>query len=283
MNSKLTSQDFIDATLAFEMPVFDIRFITMVKFFQAISKTGVKVILSGQGSDCINYGYYPFRHWVSKFYQEEVLTTETILGYYQNQLNELEQSLFNPSFLKKITKTNQIFLNKLLTKTQNIEPQAKRFTAILGLGDFLGELNYEDKISMFSGVEVRVPLVNKDLVDLADGCDYKMHILENSSGRYFLRQELKKHLPAKIVNRQKYPTPKKQNYFSELLEIISQEKIGIAKSSLLKSIYKPEFIENLLNKNLQILDTANKTMYGNKEDILLKFLGLYFFEIIHLA
>ncbi len=63
-------------------------------------------------------------------------------------------------------------------------------------------LNYTDKTSMAAGVEVRVPLLDPDLVDLA--MRLPMHLRQRGrEGKWILKEVMRGHLPADVIDRPK--------------------------------------------------------------------------------
>lgn len=63
-------------------------------------------------------------------------------------------------------------------------------------------LNYVDKLSMASGVEVRVPLVNLELAKFSATLPLK-YKMKGSQTKYLLRKLAAKHIPPEIINRPK--------------------------------------------------------------------------------
>jgi asparagine synthase (glutamine-hydrolysing) len=92
---------------------------------------------------------------------------------------------------------------------KTLEGQPSRWSPLsrmLGLErrHFLGDhnLNYTDKMAMASGVEVRVPFLDPDLVALADALpdDLKIHA---GQGKWILREAVRDLLPDDILSRSK--------------------------------------------------------------------------------
>jgi asparagine synthase (glutamine-hydrolysing) len=63
-------------------------------------------------------------------------------------------------------------------------------------------LNYADKMTMTSGIETRVPYLDKDLMSFAASLpqNYKLHGLTT---KWILRKSVEKLIPAEIINRSK--------------------------------------------------------------------------------
>jgi len=282
MDSRITLDDFIEATLARETPVFDIRQVTITKLYKEISKSGVKVSLSGQGADEIYYGYYPLDYWLSRFYRHGEFTVENILEYFEKDLNAKKYTFINQDFISKSRQSSYSHLQEIFKKILSVKPKEKRVTAFLAETILQSLLMYEDKFGMHSGVEVRVPLINPLLVDYINRCDFKLNLISSTSGRHLLRKAVEDKLPADVVARVKNPTPKKKKYLDELQDIIKENSQEILKSSLIREIYKEDFIENIC-ENQTINSSDSEPFYGNTEDILVEFIGLFVFEKVYLG
>lgn len=273
MDANLTQQDFEDAILARETPIFDIRYITMTKLYREVRKTGIKVALSGQGSDEVFYGYYPLDYWLSRFYREGVLNAENVLGYFEKTLNVEKNKILNKEFLTRARESAWKHLTEIFSRIENVDPQQKKLTALIRETMLQAFMLYEDKFGMSAGLEVRVPMINQLLVEYIDKCDYKVNLISSNAGRHLFRLILKDKLPEEIISRGKVPTAKKKKYTQELLPIYLEHKDSLLQSELLNSIYEREFLEDPFNTT-----NDSGSFYGNKDDVLLELLGLYFFE-----
>ena len=63
-------------------------------------------------------------------------------------------------------------------------------------------LNYTDKMSMAAGVEVRVPFLDKDLVEFASNIPNK-YKQTNSTGKWVLKKAMEEYLPIEIITNSK--------------------------------------------------------------------------------
>jgi len=124
-----------------------------------------------------------FYHWLNKDYVNDVIAPKI-----NNQLSD--------DFLYE---DMSIFLNKIPKKVTNLNKML-----LLDLKYFMGEHNllYNDKIGMSQSVEIRVPLLDKDLVQ------HSFSISEWQKISYFknkllLKKIMKNKLPDSILNRSK--------------------------------------------------------------------------------
>ncbi|MDE2038300.1 MAG: asparagine synthase (glutamine-hydrolyzing) [Patescibacteria group bacterium] len=281
MGQQLTSKDFEESVRARGMPVSDIRQIVLLKFYKKIHEDGIKVVLNGQGSDEIYYGYYPLDYWMSKFYRFGKFDAENVIDYYGDELNARKLNLYQKSFVNEAKQSAGYRLSKSISSIpSSIKEKEKRITCFFIESILQTLLLYEDKGGMFSSIEVRVPLINRLLVEYANKCDFNIHIRSSDSGRHLFRASLKEILDDGVIARPKNPTPKKKHYTDELMKIYSENKEKIISSPLLKSVYKQEFLDGPLKENGTDKMYA---FYGNPDDSIIEMLGLFFFEKVYLV
>lgn len=276
MDPALTEEDIRQAVRARHAPVTDIRQVSMCKLYRHVLKErNLKVILNGQGSDELYYGYYPLNYWLCKYYRSGDFNASEIIRYFGDELNVLKHKAMNTEHVNNARKVASDYLEKALSKYQNIPEKEKQMTAFFVDSILQALLQYEDKLGMYSSVEVRVPLINPLLSKYSTICDWRIHIESTDSGRHLLRHTLKGMLSADLIMRPKSPTPKRKKYADELLRILRPHKDSIKSSKLLLSVYKPEILDDLERLNE---GTGDYAYYGNVDDVLLEIAGLFFFE-----
>ncbi len=276
MDPVITEEDIRQAVRARHAPINDIRQISMCKLYQHVLKErGVKVILNGQGSDEIYFGYYPLDYWLCKYYRSGNFTSSEIIKYFGDELNVTKHKAMNPDHVSNARNIASEYLDKALSKYSHIEEKEKQMTAFFIDSIMQALLLYEDKLGMYSSIEVRVPLINTLLSNYSTICEWRIHLESTNSGRHLLRYSLKGMLSDDIIMRSKSPTPKRKKYASELLKILHPYKNEISNSKLLLSVYKPEVLNNLEQLGENVSDYA---YYGNIDDVLLEIAGLFFFE-----
>jgi asparagine synthase (glutamine-hydrolysing) len=109
-------------------------------------------------------------------------------------------------------------------------------------------LNYTDKMSMASGIEVRVPFLDLELVEYAAKIPPELK-LKGNVVKYILKKAMEKYLPHEIIYRPKtgFGAPVRQWVTRDLNEKI-QDYLG--ESSILKrGIFDPLEISNLISEN----------------------------------
>ena len=112
-------------------------------------------------------------------------------------------------------------------------------------------LDRADRMSMESGLEIRVPFCDYRIVEYLWNIPWEMKAL-NGREKGLLRYVVKDILPEEIVNRKKSPYPKTHN--PTYLAVVKEKLTNIMKN-------KNAPINNLLNKEyiLNIIETEGKT------------------------
>lgn len=233
------AKDFLDTIYQMDEPQADPASINVRYISSLARKNGIKVLLSGAGGDDIFSGYRRHRalayekywQWMPQFCKKGIRVVssaipnskamlrrlqkafayadlpldERIASYFhwispsQKKLlfaphifNEIDQSLFSRPLMETLNSTKGFMihpLNKML---------------YLEMKYFLPDhnLNYTDKMSMAEGVEVRVPFLDRDLVEFS--CTLPVHYkLHGTSVKWVLKKTMEKYLPREIIYRPK--------------------------------------------------------------------------------
>jgi asparagine synthase (glutamine-hydrolysing) len=106
-------------------------------------------------------------------------------------------------------------------------------------------LNYVDKVSMANGVEVRVPMLDPDLVDLAARLpiEYKQR---GGVGKWVLRRAMEPYLPKEVISRGKtgFGAPLRQWLRSDLRPMVEEV---LSKQSLeRRGLFDPDGVKQLI-------------------------------------
>ncbi len=211
-------------------------------------KNDATVCLSGECSDEIFAGY----PW---FFREDALNSNTFP--WSIALDE-RQKLLNPSISSKINLKDYVDYryNQSLSEIEFIdsdskETSEKRKITYLTMNWFMQTLlDRSDRMSMYNGLELRVPFCDYRLVQYMWNVPWEMKAL-NGREKGLLRYIVKDLLPNEIVDRKKSPYPKTHNptYLAKVKEMLTQ------------IMNKPNApINNLLNREyiLEILKTDGK-------------------------
>lgn len=241
----------------------------------------IKVLLSGAGGDDIFSGYR--RHWaltMEKYWSyfpisfrkvmsatakrlpdstSSVRRIAKALRYADLEGNNRITSYFKwldtnivSSLLSKELKTELHFENYLEKSLDDIPSNTPKLNKMLYLeqNHYLADhnLNYTDKMSMAVGVEVRVPLLDRDLVELAAQLpiQYKQH---SNVGKWIFKKAMEGILPDDVIYRSKtgFGAPIRAWIHGPLktlvFDILSESSINKRKW------FDPEAVTKLLNQD----------------------------------
>ena len=257
----------------------NIRFIS-----EYARRQGIKVLLSGTGGDDIFSGYR--RHVALKNnYLLDWIPSKT-LNFMNNFFYKLPANYDSFRRLRKLIsnstlKGNQRIINyfrwtdrkdlnqilsyefkneiknscpekPFLNYLKNISNSSSELERLLALEQrfFLGDhnLNYTDKMSMLSGVEVRVPFLDRDLCEFAVLIPPSLK-MKGFRSKWILKKVMEEYLPRDVIYRSKvgFGMPIREWFNNELRDwlndILSKDKL---KS---RGIFNPASVENLIKLN----------------------------------
>ena len=217
----LTPEDLIDAledaTIARDLPgMADVDF-SLLAFCKEIRKK-VKVALSGECADEI-FGGYPW------YRDPEVRAVD---GFPWAQNIDQRIMLLHPDVSSRIDPKAYIYDKyaatlkwcDILPGTDPKEVRMKEMM-VLNLRWFMQTLlDRKDRMSMFSGLEVRVPFCDYRIAEYLYGVpwEYKDY---NGQEKGLLRYAMSDYLPEKVLNRKKCPYPK--TYDPRYVQIVRQK------------------------------------------------------------
>ena len=233
-----------DAMIARDFPGMADVDSSLLLFCKSI-KENATVAISGECSDEIFAGY----PW---FFREDALKSNTFP--WSIALNE-RQNLLNKDISNKINLKEYIDFrykesldNVEILDCDSKETAEKRKISYLTLNWFMQTLlDRSDRMSMYNGLELRVPFCDYRLVEYMWNVPWEIKAL-NGREKGLLRYVVRDLLPDEIVNRKKSPYPKTHNptYLNTVKQMLSE---------IMKNPNAP--INNLLNKEyiLEIIQT----------------------------
>ncbi len=294
VNSSIDIVQQIDHMIwCLDEPQADLAALHVENICREARKEGYVVLLSGAGGDDLFSGYrrhqmlryinwlkyVPFSHRLLKLalkflkgpdlrrLQKFVSTTnsssslDSMINSYGWQDLDYLKNLFVDEIGSKLDSYDP---RKILLNALGEIPEENKYLNQLLFWDikyFLADhnLNYTDKLSMSQGVEVRVPYLDKELVEFSTRLpvDYK---LKGQTTKYILRKVAEKYLPNEIIYRSKtgFGAPVRTWVKNELKawvsERLSEERIKE------QGVFKFQAIQKLIEDNKNDLIDGSYTI-----------------------
>ncbi|MFK2822296.1 asparagine synthase (glutamine-hydrolyzing) [Arcobacter sp. YIC-80] len=242
---EISKKDFIehfeDSLGALEEPHGDSAAIPLNILTKKIHQSGIKTVLSGEGSDEIFLGYDNYAKFLKYYSFEKTLSNEQneflddIIGALQNNTKESEylrrivkkQNLYN-SFGEIYTdiQKKRLFKKVPTFKNEKAKKDPVDWMSYIDLKIWLGEglLSKVDRISMRNSLEVRTPFLDFNLVNYMFSIDSDIKV--GNTNKYLLKKIASKYIPEQIINRTKkgFNSPfnewLNQEYGNSILETI---------------------------------------------------------------
>lgn len=197
----------LDATLAKDLPGMADIDSSLLLFCREVKK-GATVALSGECADEI-FGGYPW------FQNEELLQTPMFpwVRFLEQRISLWNSDLFRGfqprEYLEQRYRDSLAEVPKLDGEGQLAAKRREMF--YLNINWFMNTLlDRKDRMSMATGLEVRVPFADHRLVEYAWNIPWELKMCDNI-GKGILRRALQGVLPADVLYRQKSPYPKTHN------------------------------------------------------------------------
>jgi asparagine synthase (glutamine-hydrolysing) len=183
-----------------------------------IHQSGIKTVLSGEGSDEIFLGYDNYSKFLKYYEFEKSLSNEQnlflndIIGALQNNTKESEylrrivkkQNLYN-SFGEIYTdiQKKRLFKKVPSFKSETAKQDPVDWMSYIDLKIWLGEalLSKVDRISMGNSLEVRTPFLDFNLVNYMFSVESSIKV--GDTNKYLLKKIASKYIPEVIINRTK--------------------------------------------------------------------------------
>ncbi len=234
-----------DAMIARDFPGMADVDSSMLLFCKNIKKYA-SVTVSGECSDEI-FGGYPW------FFREDALKSNTFpwsIGLKDRQ------DLLNKDISKKIDLLDYVdyrYKDSIseveILDCDSKETAEKRIISYLTLNWFMQTLlDRSDRMSMYNGLELRVPFCDYRLVEYMWNVPWEIKAL-NGREKGLLRYVVKDLLPKEIVDRKKSPYPKTHNptYLKAVKDMLS--KIMENKDAPINNLLNREYILDILKTN----------------------------------
>lgn len=273
-------KDFDKVIYHLDEPQSDPAAINLYNICKAASADGIKVLIGGTAGDDIFSGYrrhkaIKLQNLIDKIPLLIRKIIKIVFGKIKvyNSLTRRIKKILSTINLKKDERIHglyswidkerlkKLFINendydcfnyfKKLEKLINNEPSELNKMLFVDLNTFLVDhnLNYTDKLSMASGVEVRVPYLDVELVEFSTKIPPKLK-LKGGETKYILKKVAENYLPNEVIYRSKtgFGAPVRDwilnDEMSSLIdEYLSKEKIDKRK------IFNYSKVKELINLN----------------------------------
>jgi len=293
----MTQRDYLDAmeeVIAYRGEPVSVPHEGAFLRMSQLMKKEISVVLSGEGADELFAGYGRIFRSPFDYYKQRKIDAlpfgsklarkvfnvpskpvfDTPMNHFLNRYSWftnmdknilLNQEFFNSKYFDDYSLS---YINGLFSKTANVN-YYRAMPYILGKIHLPNLLNRLDRMTMASGVEARVPFLDKDLVSYVSKlpCHYKLRwnsvfsrlisICSNSdkisekydTPKYILKQLAQGKVPAEIINRSKmgFPVPL-DKWMGENIFKDKAKELLLSKESMVSNIVNTGNIENFLKK-----------------------------------
>lgn len=259
LHTKQLLQDYKNLAWFSDEPILSFSSVAFYYLMQLSCKSGVKVILSGQGADELLCGYkkYIYFYLKSLLSDKRALTfAYTFLSFLGNntlipEFNYHEAKRYLPAWLRS-KKKSSLGANLLCFELDSLGMEKGGFlerqiqdmhsTSVPAL------LRYEDRLSMVSSVEVRLPFLDYRLVEFCLKLPTKLK-LNRGWTKWIFRKAMDGQVPKNIIwrkDKQGFVSPQERWFKNELCNEITSlfnsdmvsAKLGLINIENLKSNYK---------------------------------------------
>ena len=271
---------------ALDEPIGDPAAINTWLICKQAAEQGVKVLLSGMGADELFFGYrrqkailfaMRYRNFpagAKKLIRMGVDQLPLMVGQQGFKLGRWSKRFMDFSdlpapeaYLRSYSYYDQDTLKGMFTHdmSMEVEDMAAAHTARFNSayeGDLINQmcntdisyfmnglnLTYTDRASMAASVEVRVPFIDKDVVNFAMGLPGNLKF-RNGTSKYLLRKMSEKYLPEKITARPKasFGAPIRSWVLNDLDEMIGD--LLAPETIKRRGLLVPEQVERLISEN----------------------------------
>jgi len=252
--------------------------IPALSYLSNLASKHVKVVLSGQGADEPMAGYkrykgekllseyqkilamLPLNLLVKMFPKSSTLERGVYSSQFSNELDRfigiytlftpaLKQQLFRPDMLHLMEEEQHSFFARSYSLT---DPSADSLSKLLFLDtrSMLPDnlLLFNDKMTMASSIENRVPFLDIDLINFIESLPIKMK-LRGQTGKYIHRKAAKEWLPDTIINRKKrgFETPVGDWFKKELADSLID--LVDSSDSISRQFFNVSFIKEMISQH----------------------------------
>jgi asparagine synthase (glutamine-hydrolysing) len=284
VDSSKIAQDLEYMVTQLDEPLADPAALNVFYISQLARDQGIKVLLSGSGGDDLFTGYRrhhalqlqkywnwipcsiresieketkklsisnPIQRKLSKFFNGAGLDgIDRLVNYFRWADDSLLQTLYSKEFVNHLSDSRaEDPMVDFITPIAHNRTQLEQMLA-LEQRFFLADhnLNYTDKMSMAAGVEVRVPFLDRDLVDFSARIPNK-YKQKGSTGKWVLKKAMENYLPKNVIYRPKtgFGVPLRRWIKYELRELLTD--LLSAESIKKRGLFSSRAVHQLISDN----------------------------------
>ena len=251
--------NFQDTLDALEEPHGDSAAIPLNILTKRIHDSGIKTVLSGEGSDEIFLGYDSYSKFL-KFYEFEKSLSNDQGDFLNTIINSLQNNTKESEYLRRIVKKQTLYNSfgeiytdgqrkKLFNKVPTYNAEKPKndpvdWMSYIDLKIWLGEslLSKVDRISMRNSLEVRTPFLDYNLINYLFSVDSNIKV--GDTNKYLLKKIAHKYIPETIINR------KKKGFNSPFNEWLNEEYGKSILDTIIEvnnttNLFKEEYIRHI--------------------------------------
>lgn len=298
IDSKKIADDIFDMVSQLDEPLADPAALNLRYISKLAKEQGITVLLSGAGGDDLFTGYRrhqaidleKYWRWMPKSIRQSVETITSMLDQRNTHFRKAAK-FFNGSALTDDERLANFFVwSKRSDLLKLFSPELKneffKTEAALPMLDFLSplsldsknaldkmlaleqrffltdhNLNYTDKMSMATSVEVRVPFLDNDLVEFAQKIPLGIK-QKNGVGKWVLKKAMEDYLPNDIIYRPKtgFGAPLRRWMRVELRELLGD--LLSVESVNRRGLFNANAIQELITANHEGKVDASYTLFS---------------------
>jgi len=245
-----TIENIYQSVYHYDEPIADISIVPTYEISR-FAATKVRTVLSGEGGDELFAGYHWHKTYMSHLWLYKSLSffkTDSLVEYYAQAM---AMGLFNRSELKKLLPLSlykyihdDVFYFYRKHYIKDIHPL--KALQYLDLKTFLAELvlTKVDRASMAHTLEVRVPFLDKSLVEFMFSL-HPQHYFHKQQQKFLLQKILKSKIPQNILNKPKQGFVGPDSFYGQHIYYIQNlKKSNLAKNGLLRQETIDHYIQN---------------------------------------
>lgn len=266
---ELSQKDFIESLEKFidtmDEPHADSAAVALLGLLDIPNKLRIKVLLSGEGSDELFFGYPTtpkLLEFVNFFHSLDKMQLNFLKSIHKSIANSTKEY----EYIRRFTHGEPYYngYGEIFTKSQKDKLCIKHKPIILqndiadpldnmSMTDFkiwLGEalLNKIDKIGMSKAIEIRAPFLDIDVVNTAFSIDSNVRFANHT--KHLIKKVAHKYLPEEIINRKKkaFNLPFNEWLYAEYGENILEV---ILHANQHHKMFDENFVKRLFNESTQ--------------------------------